>query len=131
MMKPLSIPRLVCLLVFCFSLLASLSASPEAGNKSPVLLTVMQHELQRAKVNLGSLQLMLHNGKEYRRLVAGFGRGTETGQKGKTENQQTDQPGNAQRFHHGRFNIVVSRWGSMIPIAENASTIAHAGKLYQ
>ena len=56
MMKPLSIPRLVCLLVFCLSLLASLSASPEAGNKSPVLLTVMQHELQRAKVDLGKLE---------------------------------------------------------------------------
>ena len=57
MMKPLSLPRLVCLLLFFFSLLTNVSASPEAGadKKSPALLNIMQHELQRAKADLGKL----------------------------------------------------------------------------
>ena len=56
MMKPLSLLRLVCLPLFFFSLLANLSASPEAGDKkSPALLNIMQRELQRAKADLGKL----------------------------------------------------------------------------
>ncbi len=56
MMKPLNIPRLICPLVFVFFVLSSLGASPEAGNQSPALLTVMQHELQRAQADLGKLK---------------------------------------------------------------------------